>query len=143
MLILDTNILSAMMSLARVSEVAAWMEAQEEDRLFTTAISQAEIFSGIAIMAGGRRRRAFERTATEMFAEFEGRILPFDSDAAMAYADLFVHRRQAGRPSAPLDLMIASIARSHGASVVTRDTGGFVECGISVINPWESGGGAS
>jgi predicted nucleic acid-binding protein len=138
MFVLDTNILSEMMHLSRVPEVAVWVEGQDEDLLFTTAISHAEIFSGLAVMADGRRRRELEKTAHEMFEEFEGRILPFDTDAATAYAELFAMRRQAGRPAAPLDLMIASIARSHGASMVTRDGGDFEGCGLTVINPWDA-----
>lgn len=136
MFILDTNVLSAMMHRSRVPEVAAWIAAQEEERLFTTAISQAEVFSGLAVMAEGRRRREFENAAADMFEEFEGRILPFDSGAAEAYAQMFAIRRKAGRPTTPLDRMIASIARSRAASMVTRDTGGFEGLGLEIVNPW-------
>jgi predicted nucleic acid-binding protein len=101
-------------------------------------VSQAEILSGLANMADGRRRRDLERTAREMFEEFEGRVLPFDTDAAATYAELYAMRRQAGRPGAPLDLMIASIARSHGANMVTRNVGDFDSCGLTIINPWEA-----
>ena len=138
MFILDTNILSAMMRLDRTPEVAGWLDAQDERQLFTTTVSQAEILSGLAIMADGRRRREFEETAGEMFNEFEERILPFDSNAAMAYAELFALRRQAGRPTAPQDLMIAAIARANSARMVTRDTGDFEGCGLTLINPWEA-----
>jgi predicted nucleic acid-binding protein len=137
MFILDTNILSAMMSLRPSPEVAAWVDGQPEDLLFTTSISQAEILSGLAIMAEGRRRRDLEAAATAIFTdEFEGRVLPFDLEAAVAYADIFAARRRAGRPTATLDLMIASVARSHGASVVTRDIAGFECCGLALIDPW-------
>jgi predicted nucleic acid-binding protein len=137
MFVLDTNILSAMMSLRPSPEVAAWVDGQPEDLLFTTSISQAEILSGLAIMPDGRRRRDLEAAATAMFSEdFEGRVLPFDMEAAAAYADIFAARRRGGRSTATLDLMIASVARSHGASVVTRDTSGFEDCGLSLINPW-------
>jgi len=138
MFILDTNILSEMMRLYRVPEVAVWIEGQNEDLLFTTAISHAEIFAGLAIMADGRRRRELEKTAREMFEEFEGRILPFNTAAATAYAELFAMRRRAGRPAAPLDLMIASIARSHDATMVTRNTADFEGCGLTLINPWKT-----
>jgi len=136
MFVLDTNILSAMMRLDRTPEVAAWMARQDESRLCTTAISHAEIFAGLAIMTNGRRRHTLESTARAMFDEFEGRILPFDTDAASAYADLFAIRRKAGRPAMPMDLMIAAIARANGASMVTRDLGGFEDCGLTLINPW-------
>jgi predicted nucleic acid-binding protein len=136
MFILETNILSATMQRAPVPEVAEWMAGQGEDDLFTTSVSHAEIFAGLAIMADGRRRRALEETARAMFEEFEGRVLPFDTDASAAYADLFALRRSAGRPAATLDLMIASIARSHSATMVTRDSAGFEGCGLTLINPW-------
>lgn len=91
------------------------------DRLSTTAVSHAEIFAGLAIMADGRRRRALETTVRAMFDEFAGRILPFDMDAASAYADLFTLRRKAGLSAMLMDLMLAAIARATGAAMVTRD----------------------
>ena len=139
MLLLDTTILSAVMATRPVPEVAAWIAGQPIQDLFTTCISQAEILSGLAIMPEGRRRRDLEAAARAMFEEdFEGRVLPFDMQAAAAYADLFAVRRRAGRPAAPLDLMIASVARSTGARLVTRDTGGFEGCGLTLINPWDA-----
>lgn len=139
MFVLDTNILSALMTPEPVPEVAAWVARQPARLLFTASICQAEILSGIAIMPEGRRRQALEAAARAMFLEdFDGRVLPFDTEAAVAYADLFAARRRAGRPTATVDLVIASVARSKAASVVTRDTGGFEHCGITLINPWEA-----
>ena len=118
-------------------EVVAWVGRWDETLLFTTAISRAEIFSGFAILPEGRRRRDLEGLATAIFAEeFSGRVLDFDERAADAYAVMFAARRRMGRPGAMADLMIAAIARSHGASVVTRDEGGFEGCGVEVVNPW-------
>ena len=137
MFILDTNILSAIMGATPVPEVAAWIEGQPAELLFTASVCAAEILAGIAVMPDGRRRRALEAAASAMFAEdFEGRVLPFDTEAAAAYADIFAARRHAGRPIATLDLMIAAVARAKGASVVTRDSSGFEACGVPVINPW-------
>jgi predicted nucleic acid-binding protein len=138
MFILDTNILSAMMRLQLEPEVATWIAAQPDELLFTTSLSQAEILSGLTIMQNGRRRRDLEAAARVMFLEdFDGRVLPFDMKAATVYADIFASRRRTGRPAATIDLMIASIARSHGASMVTRDTSGLEGCGVTVVNPWE------
>jgi toxin FitB len=140
MFVLATNILSAMMSTRVVPEVAEWIAGQPVGLLFTTSISQAEILSGIAIMPESRRRSDLEAAAGAMFLEdFEGRVLPFDMNAAVAYADIFAARRRAGRPTATIDLLIASVARSHHASVVTRDVSGFEGCGVKVINPWKAG----
>src|SRR5262245_16407273 len=76
----------------------------------------------------GRRRVALETAAQAIFADdFSGRVLPFDTAAAAVYPDFLAARRRAGRPTAPLDLMIAAIARANGAGVVTRDIGGFAD----------------
>jgi len=139
MFVLDTNILSAIMSTGPSPEVAAWIAGQPEDVLFTTTICQAEILAGLAVMPEGRRRLTLETAARAIFADdFGGRVLPFDTTAAAAYADIFAARRRAGRPTAPLDLMIAAVARARGASVVTRDISGFEDCGVLLVNPWQA-----
>ena len=137
MFILDTNVLSVLMSQTPAPEVAAWVSGQPIGLLFTAAVCQAEILSGLAILPEGRRRQILEAAARAMFLDdFEGRVLPFDTAAAIAYADIFAARRLAGRPAATLDLMIAAVARIHRTSVVTRDGSGFDGCGVTVINPW-------
>ena len=136
MFVLDTNVLSAIMGSQPAPEVAAWLAGQPEDLLFTATICQAEVLSGLAVMPEGRRRFALEAAARAIFTEdFDGRVLPFDAAAAAAYADIFAARKRAGRPTVPLDLMIAAVARTRGASVVARDTRGFEECGVPLINP--------
>jgi hypothetical protein len=137
MFVLDINILSAMVSAKPVREVAAWVARQPAEILFTATVCQAEVLSGLAIMPKGRRRCDLEAAAIAMFDEdFAGRVLPFDMQAAVAYADIFAARRRAGRPTATIDLMIASVARSQGASVVTRNVADFEACGVAVVNPW-------
>jgi hypothetical protein len=137
MFLLDTNILSAAMGSRPAPEVATWMARQPLDLLFTAAVCQAEILSGIAVLPKGRRRDGLEIAALAIFREdFAGRVLPFDTEAAVVYADIFAARRSAGRPAATADLMIASIARVRSASVVTRDTAGFAGCGLTLIDPW-------
>jgi len=72
-----------------------------------------------------------------MFQEdFAGRILAFDSDAAIMFAKIAAARRALGRPIAQFDAQVAAIARSHGAAVATRDTSDFADCSIPVVNPW-------
>ena len=137
--VLDTNILSAIMSARPSPEVAAWIAGQPEDALFTTTICQAEILAGLAVMPEGHRRVALETAAQAIFADdFNGRVLPFDAAAAAAYADISATRPRAGRSTAPLDLMIAAVARAKGAGVVTCDIGGFEDCGVPLVDPWHA-----
>lgn len=137
MVLLDTNVLAAMMRADPPPPVAAWMARQPAETLFTTAICQADILAGIAILPEGRRRDALEAAARAMFAEdFSGRVLPFDAEAATAYAVLLAARRRVGRPGTPFELMIAAIALARDMAVVTRDSGGFRDSGLAVIDPW-------
>jgi predicted nucleic acid-binding protein len=106
-----------------------------------SAVYRDDLPSGNSVGDRGAAARApargLEIAALAMFREdFAGRILAFDSDAAVIYAALFAVRRAAGRPTATADLMIAAIARTRGASVVTRDSGDFEACGLILINPW-------
>ncbi len=85
-----------------------------------------------------RRRRELEAAARGIFTEdFEGRILPFDTDATAAYTEIVGARRRMGRATATLDLMTSAVAVSHNASVVTRDTKGFEDSGMTLVNPWQ------
>ena len=137
MLVLDTNVVSELMRDNPQQEVVAWLDYQPASSLFVTAVTEAEIRAGIALLPTGERRRGLASAAERAFRVlFADRILPFDSEAAGEYAAIASARRAAGRPISQSDCQIAAITRSAGASVVTRDTGGFAECGIDVVNPW-------
>ena len=99
-------------------------------------MTEAELRFGIAIMPVGRRRnRQASRTNYMLRVFFEDRILPFDSAAARAYADIRSHRRAIGRRIEHSDAQIAAIARSQGMAVATRNVNDFMDCGIIVTNP--------
>jgi predicted nucleic acid-binding protein len=139
MFVLDTNVLSELMRARGAMAVVEWTNALPPSDLFTTALNQAEILYGLAIMPKGRKRADRIMRADEMFADdFRGRILPFDERAAGHYADIAATRERLGRPIQPVDAQIAGIARAHGMTVVTRDVGDFAGCGINVVNPWAS-----
>jgi predicted nucleic acid-binding protein len=138
-IVLDTNVLSEALKPAPSPIVLDWFAAQSPSSVFTTAITQAEILYGIETLPPGKRRVRLLAAVEKMFAaEFEGRILPFDEDAAGAFAKIVAARDAAGRPISQFDAMIAAIARSQRAAVATRNTADFQHCGIDVINPWDA-----
>ena len=139
MIVLDTNVLSELMRSEPDKAAYAWASAQPSTSLFITAITQAEVLYGIGLLPPGRRRSTLELAANTMFAEdFESKILAFGSDAASAYAEIAVTRRQSGRPISHFDAQIAAIARATGATLATRNTSDFEGCGVALANPWHA-----
>ena len=139
MVVIDTNVVSELMRLTPEREVMAWFSVQDSAELYLTAVTEAELRAGAAILPAGRRR---DRLAAEVDAmvreDFAGRVLPFDSLAAKAYAEIAATRRSLGRPILEADCQIAAIARVTGATVATRNRADFEHCGIALIDPWAS-----
>jgi predicted nucleic acid-binding protein len=137
MIVLDTNVLSEVMSVSPEVAVGQWLARQSSERLFTTSVSMAEILQGIELLPQGKRRAGLLMAAEAMFSGlFPGRVLPFHEDAARAFAPIAANRRTHGRPISLFDAQIAAIARSYGATLATRDTADFEDCDIRLINPW-------
>lgn len=137
MIIIDTNVISELLRPTPEPAVEAWLGAQDGLSIYLTAISEAELRFGVAIMINGKRRDGLATAIDRILRDnMAGRILPFDSAAARAYATIAATRRSAGRPIAQSDCQIAAIARAHGAPVATRNTPDFEDCGIDLTNPW-------
>ena len=139
MIVLDTNVLSEAMSPSPDERVRQYLIEQAHHELFTTSVSVAEILYGIELLAAGKRRNGILAAATSMFERlFPGRILPFDEDAARAFAPIAAERRAVGRPASLFDAQIAAIARAREAVLVTRNTSDFERCGLRLVNPWRT-----
>jgi len=137
MIILDTNVLSELMRPQPSPRVAAWVAKQPAAELFTTAITEAEIFYGIELIPKSKRRERLLATAEAMFAEdLGGHIFGFEGDAARAFSRIAARRRELGRPMSHADAQIAAIAQVRGARLATRNVADFADCGVTVIDPW-------
>lgn len=138
MIVLDTNVVSEPMKPNRNPSVEAWLDQQVGETLYLTATSLSELLLGVEILPGGKRREGLGGALADLVARlFGSRILPFDQQAAIAYAALVGRARAAGRAISVADGQIAAIAAVHGFTVATRDTGPFAAAGVPVINPWE------
>ena len=97
MFVINTNVASELMRSALASTVAAWIAERDAEELFLTAVSEAELLYGVAIMPAGRRRTMLKDSMTRWLdLGFVERILPFDSAAARAYAEIAADRHRAG-----------------------------------------------
>ena len=137
MIILDTDVLSALMRDRPELVIEKWLDRQPRESIWTTAVTILEIRFGLAVMPLGRRRAGLQREFEATLAEtLEGRIMPFDSAAAEATANLMAARRQSGRAGGLNDSMIAGIAIARHATLATRNTRHFADLPVSVVNPW-------
>ncbi len=139
MIILDTNVVSELMRAVPAAVVVDWVAGQAASNLYLSTVSEAELRYGIEILPiGARRDRLLIDVEGMLREDFAGRVLPFDSAAARAYALVAAARRAERRSVDHADCQIAAIALSRGASVATRNEDDFVGSGIEVINPWAS-----
>lgn len=137
--LLDTNVVSELIRKSPHPAVDAWAVGHPLEDLFFSAVGEAELRYGAAILTAGQRREMLLATIERMLRDaFEGRVLPFDSDAAHHYAEIAAARRSAGRPIAPADCQIAAIARSRGMTVATRNVRDFENLDIEIMDPWSS-----
>lgn len=139
MYVLDTNVVSELMRPTPDPSVEAWVAGHRAADLHFSSIGEAEIRFGVAIMPAGRRREALAAAIDGLMREdFSGRVLPFDSAAARAYAEIAAARRSVGRPVSLADCQIAAIARAHGLALATRNVRDFAGMGIEIADPWIS-----
>lgn len=139
MIVLDTNVISEMMKFhgRRSMAVDAWIGRHHSQELFTTAISAAEILTGLAMLPPGRRRDETSVSAEAVLELFSGRVLPFDERAARRLPEVVAGRRARGRPISGPDAQIIAIALANGMAVATRNVSDFADSGIDVLDPWE------
>jgi predicted nucleic acid-binding protein len=137
MIILDTNVLSAVM--ASETAVVAWLDRQSSSSVWTTSVTVYEIRSGLMAMPAGRRRTEREAAFDNIIeTDLENRVLSFDRAAAEEAARLTAERRRIGRPGESRDTMIAGIALAQRATLATRDVRHFDDLSVPVVNPWSA-----
>jgi predicted nucleic acid-binding protein len=137
MILLDSNVISELMKPSPHANVETWLARQLPSDCFVSAVTEAELRYGIEILPLGQRRQQFGIALDGMLGQdFAGRILAFDSAAALTYASIAAGRRNSGRPISQFDAQIAAIARSVGATLATRNVADFQGCGISIVDPW-------
>lgn len=140
MILLDTNVISELMRAEPAKIVLDWFGHHDGADLFISAVTEAELRTGVAILPDDQRRARLQLAIDAMFdQDFQSRVLPFDRLAAKAFAEIAARHRIAGRPIAEADCQIAAIARATDAPIATRNVKNFDGCGIRVINPWEAG----
>lgn len=137
MILVDTNLISEPMKSVPDPAVLKWFASNNKEVLYFSAIGVAELMRGIAILPDGKRKSQMAGDLElDLERVFQGRILPFDEEAARAYGAIHGKMRAAGRAIGVLDSQIAAIALARDLKVATRDTQPFRDAGVAVVDPW-------
>jgi len=137
LIVLDTNVLSALMRTEPDASVLAFLDRQDPSSVWITAVTVFEVRFGLYRLAAGRRRRALEAAFEQLVADdLDHRVLGFDASAAAHAAQLAAAREAAGRPVDLRDTWIAGIVAARGATLITRNLRHFRDLDVRVVDPW-------
>ncbi|HEY6466537.1 MAG TPA: type II toxin-antitoxin system VapC family toxin [Candidatus Acidoferrales bacterium] len=135
--LLDTNVVSEWVKPRPNSNVIRWLADIDEDTVYLSVVTFAEVAHGVAEMPPGRRRDALKSwLEKDLYLRFERRILLVDFPVASAWGKLMALRRRSGVTLNPMDAFFAATAGVHSLTLVTRNTKHFDKAGISTFDPW-------
>jgi toxin FitB len=137
--LLDTNVVSEWTRPRPDPGVVAWLDAVDEDRVFLSVVSLAELRRGVArLPAGAKRDRLDAWLRRDLLSRFEGRILSVDLNVADSWGEIVAARDAIGRPIAAMDALIAATANVHNLALITRNEADFQATVELIVNPWTS-----
>ena len=135
MIVLDTNVVSELLRPTPNALVLQWADVQPPDTLWLCSVVTAELLYRMARLPDGRRKQQLAQALQALIQQdFALRVLPFDLEASMIYADLLARRESQGRPMSKSDGQIAATCLRHEATLATRNVRDFE--GVGVVNPW-------
>ena len=137
--LLDTNVLSEWRKPQPDPGVLGWLNDADEDRLFVSVVTFAELRRGAERLVRGARKTQLDHwIAVELPAHFDGRILGIDEETADRWGRIFALRESIGHPMSVMDAFLAATAEQHQLRLLTRNVADFVSIGVAVTNPWTS-----
>ena len=136
--LLDTNVVSEWVKPRPDEGVARWLHETDEDEMYLSAVSLAELQYGVERLVAGKRRHQLEAWIREELIErFAGRMLPVEERVAEAWGKTMARSERAGKRLGVMDGFLAATAEVHNLTLVTRDVAAFSEWVVDVFNPWE------
>jgi predicted nucleic acid-binding protein len=135
-ILLDTNVVSALMRRDPEPAVVSWLDRQPAESIWTTTITVFEVRTGLELLKPGRRRQQLERAFDDLLAdELEGRVQSFDPAAALAAGGIAAEQQGTGRTLEIRDVQMAGIAAARKAVLATRNIRHFEGLGIDLADP--------
>lgn len=137
MIVLDTNVLSALMQQQPDAHAAAWLDRQPAELVWITSVTLFEARYGLALLAAGKRQKDLQQRFEKLLQDdLENRVAEFDSSAAAQAAHIAAERKARGRPVDMRDTFIAGIVVARRATLATRNLRHFDDLPVNLVNPW-------
>lgn len=137
--LLDTCVISELVQKSPNPKVVDWLNTQDEESLFLSALTIGELEKGItALGAGGKRDRLNKWVREELLPRFEGRVLPIDEKVALRWGQVTAAAQARGFSLSTIDSLLAATALEHRLELVTRNVADMKHSGVHVLNPWET-----
>jgi predicted nucleic acid-binding protein len=136
-ILLDTNVVSALMRREPDPAVVTWLDDQPAESVWTTSITVFEVRTGLELLEPGRRRRELDQAFDQLLAEeLAGRVQSFDQPAALAAGSIAANQQRAERSLEVRDVQIAGIAAARKATLATRNLRHFEGLAVDLVDPW-------
>jgi len=136
--LLDTNVVSEWVRPRPDHNVISWLAGVDEDRVYISVISLAEIRRGVELLPAGRRReRLASWLAEELPVRFEERILDIDAQVAATWGVVMARGQKSGMTLGSMEAFVAATAETHDLTLATRNIKDFQRLGISLLDPWQ------
>lgn len=137
MILLDTNVVSALMQRRPDPAAVAWLDNQPAESVWTSSVTVFEVRTGLELLTPGRRRKQLEQAFDQLLTEeLAGRVQPFDQAAALAAGSIAANQQRGGRSVEVRDVQIAGIATARKATLATRNIRHFKELGVDLVDAW-------
>ena len=138
--LIDTNVISETLKSRPEARVIDWLGSQKANDLFLASVSLGELVRGARQARDKAKRERFKRwIEQDLASQFNGRILPFDQEAAVIWGEIMGDGDRLGRPKPMADAQIAAVARRHNLTLATRNTRDFAGMNVGVLDPWTLG----
>jgi len=137
MIILDTNVISALMRAEPDKQVVEWLDDQPRESVWTTSISVFEILYGLNILPNGKRQKTLRDAFVRILHKgMDDRVFHFDMEAAREASSIAAKLRKEGKPIEIRDVQIAGIVAARRGVLSTRNTKHFIDADVPLIDPW-------
>ena len=135
--LLDTCLISELVKKVPHPAVVSWLDEQDEQSLYLSALTIGELQKGISKLPDGTRKDELQAWVEhDLTLRFMGRVIDIEMEAMLIWGRLQGESEQKRESLPVMDSLIAATAKAHGLVVVTRNVKDIERCQVRVCNPW-------